>query len=321
VENNELIKYQASLIQDVGNSIKVTNKLVSLRKFGCNIFVPEKLGFVELVEYPPSFDGLYRQLGYHRDQLHPYIMGYEGKNYDFEIHEVMVEIFTKNIVLVNTGKKVTKIDKEQVNYFLRDFDYDVEYHPCNIPSILETGIQSKSLSIEYLTRILNLVNSEPNGVAFAKALGLNLYFNNGILVNFQPPESFNMKAWEWKQLAPDTFLKYENEARLYWGNNRNKIINELNIQAEALDKVPDGVKNKFVDFHRTKFRLINFLMLLVCHYNYKITLPEFLEINHGRYEEVNQSFSYRSDIKKYRLGLFTYEFLTDGILHNFYLNK
>ena len=48
------------------------------------------------------------------------------------------------------------------------------------------------------------------------------------------------------------------------------------------------------------------MMLLVCHYNRAIGLPEFLEINNGRYQLINDTV--------YRLGNFIYEFANDGNL-------
>jgi hypothetical protein len=62
---------------------------------------------------------------------------------------------------------------------------------------------------------------------------------------------------------------------------------------------------------------INFKMLLVAHYNTPMTLKEFKEVNHGRYElsdEFNSPDGYKRTT--YKLNKTLYTFSEKGVLIN-----
>ena len=107
---------------------------------------------------------------------------------------------------------------------------------------------------------------------------------------------------------------YEYVAKKYWGNNFPKVINEINIQSDALFDTPNSVNNAFVSLHKGELDTVNYKMLLVYHYDHPITLTEFLEINHGRCKALE--YQGETGQQRYNLGQFIYEFSEQGDLTN-----
>ncbi len=280
------------------------------QKKSSGIFIPDGDGYKELTDSieDNSINGISIHLGYNPDQIR-IVFGDFDLNYD--VQTVVIEIFSCNIVFVFTkGSSVVKLNKKKVDYFLRNFKFSEEFDSLNTAEILQTGIDNKSLNIEFLSRVLSLNDTKPTGIFYAKSLDLYLSFKDGFLTGFQTGDGLNMWAKKWEQLNPEIISNLERLARKFWGANQNKILNEINVQSEALAGIPDGFKNEFLQLHQTDYGTYNFLMLLVCHYERKISLLEFLDINHGRYQDLTESNS----IKKFGLDRFTYEFSLDGSL-------
>ncbi len=289
-------------------------ELQSFTKKSSGIFIPNGDQFSELTDYigEGSINDITIHLGYHPDQTKVYFGDFDQ---NFDVVDVIIEIFSCNIVFVLTKDTVTKLDKSKVDYFLRDFDYDSEFDSYDIDSIFQTGIENMSLSIEFLTRVLNINNAEPNGVFYAKSLDLYLSFKDGLLIDFRSTDGLSKWARYYKQLNPDFIFNIEKTAMKFWGVEKSKIINEINIQCDALASVPEGFKNEFIQLHETNFGSTNYFMLLVCHYEHEISLSQFIEINHGRYKTYTSSNS----VIKFGLDRFIYEFSVDGSLINFSL--
>ena len=272
------------------------------------IFVPDRTGFKELTEEikDRSINGMAKHLDYNQDQFYAYFGDFDQT---YPVQHVIVEIFTKNIIYVLTGPTVLSVTKNQVDFFLRDFNLTEIFDSISTRDILVEGIKNKTLRIEFLSRVLDIKNPELNGIFNADSIGLYLYFNDGFLTDFQSSDGLNEWAKQWKSINPEFISRYESLARHYLGNDTRKIINEINLQAEAYANIPDAMRNQFIHLHEGEFDTINFYMLMVCHYKHNIKLDEFQELNHGRFTELT---SLKSDVKKYSLGNFTYEFAVNG---------
>ncbi|MEI6950367.1 hypothetical protein V9K67_24510 [Paraflavisolibacter sp. H34] len=277
------------------------------KKESSGIFIPDQTGFAELKDEikNSSINGIAEHLGYHPDQAHSYFGNFDQ---NADVKHVIVEIFTKNIVFVLTQTTVTQLNKRQVDHFLRDFELSEVFDSITTRDILQEGIQNKSLKIDFLSRVLSIQDPDPNGLFYIESIGLYLYFFDGFLVSIQSSDGLSHWAKHFKQLNPQFIGQYEHVAKLYWGNNLPKVINEINIQSDALADLPDGMKNHYIHLHETKFGTINFAMLHVCHYNKEISLRDFREINHGRFQQTGPF--------EYVVDRFKYEFEEDGTLLN-----
>lgn len=279
-------------------------------KQSSGLFIPDNSGFKELTDEIPikSINAISEHLGYHPDQVYSYYEGQESKS---DISNVIVEVFSRNIVFVLTKDTVTKLDKKRVDNYLRNFTVKNVFNSYTSESILEDGIENKSLKIGFLARVLNIEDPEQNGMIFVESLGLYLFFIDGYLVNFQSSDGLNEWAKFWKDRNTNLFSSYEKTAKLYWGNDINKVIEEINIQADSWAKIPQAMDNEYITLHKTKFGTVNFTMLLVCHYNHGLSFYDFTTINHGRYKEIG--------VGKYKVDKFAYEFSEDGVLLKSYL--
>ncbi|UEG49620.1 hypothetical protein LK994_13340 [Ferruginibacter lapsinanis] len=272
------------------------------------IFIPSKNNFIELTDEIAecSLNGISYHLGYHPDQLHHFT------NHDLKsnIFNISVEIFTKNIVFILIDKSEKFIERKDVEDYMGGFDMNRVYTSYNIKTILEDGIESKSLKLDFLSRVLQIDDPSPNGMFFIPHLSMNLFFIDGILVSADSSDGLNEWAQHWKNLNPTFFLNYEKEARTYWGDNIGQIIKEINLQADAYANVPNAINNEYTSLHLTNFENINFAMLKVCHYGQEIDIELFRQINYGRYKELQPN--------KFRVQNFIYEFDVTGNLVNYF---
>ena len=269
------------------------------------IFTPKGNEFIELEGdfLEKSINQVSEHLGYNYEMFSTY---FSTENED--IYSVVFEQFTTNIIYVRTKKTVTKLSKNTVNKYLKDFDFDFIYSAYNVNDILKDGIENRSLSSEFLCRVLGLPEITNNGIANCEKFGLYLHFIDGLLVDFQSADGLNEWAKEWKNINPHFIEEYEKEAKRYWGNNTQKIIAEINIQADAYSDVPSALQNTYLSLHKNSFGNYNFFNLLIAHYDKQVSIDEFKSVNHGRFEVLKSS----NDIKRLKVGKFIYEFSEDG---------
>src|SRR5690349_25036483 len=107
VGNKDLIKYQTGVVQRVEKTISITDILLSLNR-STGYFIPGEFGFKEL--NPQGWDkelNVIKGINYHRDQLQYYVRLYDSES---NITHVHFEIFTRNIVYVETKQTVTHLD-------------------------------------------------------------------------------------------------------------------------------------------------------------------------------------------------------------------
>lgn len=296
------------------SSNSVDSVITDNKNLSSGVFIPHNSGFKELLDSIPenSINAIAKHLGYSPEMFHTYFGEY---NTEADIQAVIFEIFTSNIIFVSTKNSVKSLSAKQVKDYLKKYNVNNEFDSVTSQGILEDGIENESLKINYLQRVLELNDNTPNGILFSNRLGLYLHFNNGILTDFQSADGLNQWAKHWNELNPKFIESYEKEAVKYWGaSNFQKITNEINVQSNAFADTPSSLENPFCEFHKTSFGNINFFNLLIAHHDSKVNLSEFLEINHGRFEELKS----QNDLKRYKVGGFIYEFSSDNQIINTY---
>lgn len=224
---------------------------------------------------------------------------------EYDVEFVGVEVFTKNIIFVRTKKFVINLKKSKVDYFLKSFSLKETFKSTTVENILEDGINNKSLDIDFMAKVLDIKQPALNGVFNVESIGYNLYFENGYLAGFETSTGLTTWGKYFQSDNPQLIDTYEKQASLYWGKDPGRITKEVNVQADALANTPNGMLNEYLDLHRTRHGLVNFHMLLVCHYNWPITLTEFISINHGRYANLDPVMD---GVASYSLGYFQYDF-------------
>lgn len=283
------------------------------RKKSSGVFVPTLDGFKEYTGpiERGSFNDVTESMGYHIDQIEIY--------YDFDsrykslIHGVAFEVFSDNIAFVLTKDTVRNLSRVIVNRYLKKFSLSKVFDSYNVENILERGIENRSLSTDFLTKVLLIRNSQENGIFHIDSIGHYLIFSGGYLSDYVSSDGLNKWAKDWKESNPSLLNRYVEDSRKWWGNDQFKMVeSEINAQADAFASIPGGWRNEFIDLHRTPANTVNFVMLQVCHHSKPISLDKFKEINYGRCKEFDTNLT--SNFTRYQVGRIIYTFSLDGQL-------
>ena len=281
--------------------------------YSTGVFVPLKGAYVMDPNAPASasFNEIGEYFGYHPDQLYFYLGNYDVGD---DIYGVGYEYLTDKIIFVSTKSHVHDLSNSKVKEYTKGFDQEIEYDRPAVTEHLKEAVQNKSFTSQFVSRFLN-VPIDDDSIIDAPLIGMYLYFNNGVLTDFQSSDGFNEWAKHLRQLNPKWMKAFERVAQKYWGNDVRRIIQELNLQASAYADLHDGLKNPYLQLHEAEEGTFNFRMLLVTHYSSPLALDQFKTINHGRYENIQDKVD--SGLQKYIVGKFLYEFDVDGALVNF----
>jgi hypothetical protein len=277
------------------------------------IFIQKNYWFEELTDEITihSVNEISRHLGYQPIEVHSFWNTSKCKSKLIEF--VVVELFTDNIVYVQTRSHPKKLKSEDVQKFMSNFVWEEEYDAINIRDVLQEGVDHESLTIEFLSRVLKLHNTEVNGTFKSEQLGFYLTFTNGVLSSFELDNDLGAWARHFKSISPELVKQYALNSKDHWGEDYDHIFDEINIQFEALANTPKGFLNEYLELHREpKYNTVNFLMLLVCHYDQSIDLENFRILNKGRFMEVKTLSG-----TMLALGNFIYEFDKRGELKTF----
>jgi len=285
-----------------------------------NVFVPTADGFTikDINVEKKSINNICQFLGYNSDQIHTY-MDYE--KLDGNVTAVIYKVFTETIICVITNDKITTLSKNQVNNYLVNFNLKDEYDSYDIESNLTNGINNRSLSSKFCSDIFSNSRIESNSTVIVPQIGYELQFSNGYLSKFNSSDGLNKWSKQWKESSPEFYNSYEQSARKHWGNEKSKILNEINIQADAYSRTPEASGNDYIKFHQSTEGTINFKMLMVAHYDELIKLREFKEINHGRYILLDEFKEGNYKRTTYQVNGAYFTFGEDGSLVNTYTTK
>ncbi|KAA9356888.1 MULTISPECIES: hypothetical protein [Larkinella] len=273
------------------------------------VFIPARFGYYKEIDYKNfglgSINDIAKFFNYNPDQFY-LCMG--PLDSDFQVKNVCIEVFSGKIIFVLADSTKGPLKQSKVDYFMKEHNLKRIFDGPEVESILTSGIENKTLDINFLSRVLKLKDPSLTGVFHASSIGLNLIFEQGYLTDFMSSDGMNKWAKLWYQLNPALIRDYEQQAIKFWGNNPSRVLFEINAQAEALGETPGALNNPFLELHRTDYGLIDFCMLNVKHHSRPITHDEFLILNHGRFIQLDEK------MKEYRVGLFTYHFNEEGEL-------
>ena len=163
-------------------------------KKSTGIFVPAASGFIKLTDHieNQSANGIVEHLGYKITQMYTYASLKNSK-----IYQIAFEIFSNNIIFIQTKNTAKEITNEMLKNYLKDLDLEYEYK-CFADIMLKAGIEEKSFTIEFLSKVLNIEDPKPDGKYFIEKLGYYLYFCKGYLTHFESAEGLNSCAMEEK---------------------------------------------------------------------------------------------------------------------------
>lgn len=235
-----------------------------------------------------SINGVAKSLGYNPNHFYMYYSFSDQKKSDIEF--VCFKIFSTEIIFIGCTDNVKELIPQDVEIFLKDFDFNHEYSTYNREKDLKEAIENKSLSIEFMADVLNFSITKPDQIIVSDRFGYKFIFKDGFLSDYSSIDGLNKWSREWKESSSSVYDDFTNLAKSYWKNDKEKIIEFVNIQADAHARA--GVDLISNDFHLSNHIYpdgnYNFKMLLVALQNEKITLREFKDINLGDFLYVQE---------------------------------
>jgi len=266
-----------------------------------------KLVGEKLIEYDNqpengSINSIIEELGFELTQVHTI------HTFDSSIIECIgVKIFSKNVVFVLAKDKNLSVSSRALKQEMNDIDWDFEYSSHTIEDILNEGIEAKNLTQEFLNSNIELQLEEGNSVYLAPSLDLYLYFKDGILESYTSSEWTNAASKWLISVNKKMFNEILAEAINFHGNEI-EAMEEVNLQCNALQRIPEAVNNEFIPQHIKKTGNTNFYNLLAAHYDGSINIEEFKIVNKGRF--------FQQEENSLVIEKFVYQFDTEGSLVN-----
>lgn len=282
-------------------------------KTSTGIFIPaENGGYKQATDVPErySINSLTWHFGYQPAQVET-IFTIDPQS---KVSNIALEIFTRNIVFVMTDKKTTFITERDIKKCMGDYSVTKHYDSIRIKDVLEEGIETESLTVEFLARVLNMPNVSRNGMFYSNKIKTYLYFTNGLLTNYQYDDGFSHWAKHLQKANKTVYDRISKGAYKYRSGDDFQIQKEINIQSEAWGSIPEAFGNEFIPLHTYENGLVNLHMIRVTHYGYPITMNSFQELNFGRYQVIGCEWTSEVIL---RLNRFDYRFDKDGQLIDF----
>ena len=260
-----------------------------------------------------------KSLGYEKRMFYS-LMTFDNKS---DIYEVHFKIFTEDIICVFANDNVQELTEQDVAKYLRDNNYDFnrEYSTYSRESDLLAGIKSGNLKIAFLSDVMKFDYniSKVDTMIISDKFGYKLYFKNGMLYKFESADGLNKDARTWKELCPDKYNMYYEKSEQYWGDNKDKILNDINIQAKSCYSIPSNLM-KYMDLFEDESGYINYKIIMVTLKD-KISLREFKDITYGKYKYVGERTIKNSTVYTYDYQYWLFRFSKDGHLISTKLKK
>ena len=221
-----------------------------------------------------------------------------------EISNIGVKIFTKEPVFVLTNDNISNLNFSTLQKELRNVDWDFEYSSTEIETILQDGIDNKSLSLDYLSAITDL-KKKTERTYHAPQLDLYLQFEGEYLTSYNSTDGLSGDSKWLKEINPELFNSMMNEAREFHQSEMDAKV-EVNNQCRALRSIPDATNNDYLEDHSNSSGNYNFYNLQAAHYLPEFTKDEFIHVNKGRFIQLTNS--------QIKVDNFVYEFDENEIL-------
>jgi hypothetical protein len=227
---------------------------------GVGIYKLEGTQLVELDQQPGngSINSIINKLGYELTQIHT-VHTFDST----AISCIGVKVFTQEVVFVLAEDENSNLNLKEVKQELKKVDWGFEYSSHTIEEILSNGIDAQNLSFKYLNSIINL-KEESNSVFLAPSLELYLNFKSGILVSFVSSE-WTSAASKWLIDANENMFNNMLEEATKYHSNKIEAMEEVNLQCEAIQGIPNATRNEFIPLHLKQTGNINFYNLFAAH--------------------------------------------------------
>lgn len=257
-----------------------------------------------------SFNDVASHLGYTSEQY----FTYRDRKIDSPIRFVMMELITSKIIFLLVNDGGAKISQNDVDYYLKNYSYKEMIRPHDYADRIQSGVDSHNFSIRFFIRTLG-IDCDENCKDTTIVDNQNQYkyiFKDGILFDFVPTDGLGRWARFYKD--GNYFPIMKEYAESYWKGNKKKVIWEINIQSNALAKIPKGFDNDYCYlFAEYDDRVFNAKIMNVALYgDTDLTEQEFVDITHNSAKNDGLMSYYGKNCKRYCYKDFYFLFDSKG---------
>lgn len=286
-----------------------------------HVYVPSKNGDYKEVELPEdnngSFDSIGEFLGYTPDKTYCYY-GFLSGTEDFDA--ILFKKLSKSIIGIISRKSYKNLKQDDVNRFMKDFDYNFTYGSISREEDLEDAIKNGTYSKEFICDVLDLPYEDFKDIDILTDLlnGFNYKFENGVLVGYNTLEGVEGYAKQFKEENPQFFQEVYDFAKENWGDDEEKVLYYVNGQLNSFAKIGGGFRNEILPlFHIEGDYVYNFKILDVISNNQNISLDDFLFFTNGDARLINERESSIGTIYTYVYKNIFFMFTEDGTFIKF----
>ncbi len=151
--------------------------------------------------------------------------------------------------------------------------------------ILSRGVKKRAISQEFVEKSLNTKIKDNKIIAN----GYELYFQNGLLIDFDLEPEFNIYA---RYFFRTTLPYFEKRAMEYFQNNKKKVCRLINLMATSLAELPQHIANKYnnqdSEFLYDK-GYVNWIAVYVFYEIGNISLSDFIDSTFGEYKLISNT--------------------------------
>lgn len=278
-----------------------------------NSFIPDESGgyarLDDAVTKGKSTKEVANYLGYEDCQYHVESMSFADQN-NFGVQSIIFKINTLKIIFVECNDDVVSLNAEVVDKLKSEICYGGYFYDCiDYENDLKEGITQRCMTSKFISDITgftlynNRINDKMNDYIY--------YFDNeGLLISFKSTNGLNAYGRYLKEKMPSIYSLYDKKSTNFFGNPENASY-FINIQAEALYKLPHALDNIYLEAHTTK-DIYNFKMVMVAHYGDTINLKEFKIANLNDFTFISVERNNNVNINVYKACNTIVKFNDDG---------
>ena len=133
-------------------------------------------------------------LGYNHNQFYSYtnyILPYSYDENGDNILNVCLKVMTEDIICVMTSPGRKSLTDADVQHYMQDFDYSLEYSLYSMESDLDSAIDEHNYTIQFVADTLGIPYSPDDKVLYSSKLKYNFIFDGGYLVGYEIADGLN----------------------------------------------------------------------------------------------------------------------------------
>ena len=216
-------------------------------------------------------------------------MGYDiscfyvrSKNVKWDNYQLFYNLFSRKIEFLVSHNGIEYPENYLIEIINRS---NIIPREKEMRDILSRGVKKRAIFQEFIEKSLNTKIKDNKTIAN----GYELYFQNGVLIDFDLEPEFNIYA---RYFFCTSLPYFEKRAIEYFQNNKKKVCRLINLMATCLAELPQHVANRYnnqdSEFLYDK-GYVNWIAVYVFYEIGNISLSDFIDSTFGEYKLISNT--------------------------------